>query len=325
MNDKALILLALKRSRLPEDAEAAIRAVDPSKTVLATDDRAEIEARLADAVIVGGDVPADLLHRMPSLRWVQAWSAGTDWLQKFPETQHLPFTLTSTSGMHSAQMNEHLFGLILSWCRKFPSSFSAQSGKRWIKPPASDMVGLAGKTMLILGMGTIGEQTASIARAFGMSVIGVRRTARKADTRSDGVRIAEIGELPALLPSADVVVNILPLTAETAGLIDLDFISRMKPSALFANVGRGGSVKETDLIAALERKLIAGAVLDVTEEEPLPENSPLWTADSVIITAHYAGLTAQYDEVAFSIFLDNLGRYARGEALLHVVDKKRGY
>ncbi|MFA6507505.1 MAG: D-2-hydroxyacid dehydrogenase [Treponemataceae bacterium] len=325
MNGKGIILLALKPHRLPADAQARIKAIDGTRTLFASDDRKEIEARLSDTEIAGGDFPPDLIPRLNALRWYQSWSAGTDWLQKFPETKVQPFILTSTSGMHATQMNEHLFGLILSWCKKFPAAFAAQSRKEWYRPQTSQLCELTGKTMLILGLGAIGEQTATIARAFGMSVIGVRRSPRKDEKRTDNVRIALFDELPALLPLADVVVNILPYTSKTRDLINRDYFTRMKKTALFANIGRGGTVNEMDLTAALEENLIAGAVLDVTAVEPLPTDSPLWKRENVIITAHYAGNHSQYDQIAFDIFLENLARFTRGEMLVNVVDKNLGY
>jgi phosphoglycerate dehydrogenase-like enzyme len=187
------------------------------------------------------------------------------------------------------------------------------------------MVELAGKTMLILGFGAIGEETARLARAFGMSVIGVRRSARSEEQRTDGVRIAAFGDLPGLLKEADIVVNILPFTHETRGLVDRTFLSRMKKTALYANIGRGGTTVEADLAEALRDGRIAGAVLDVTEEEPLAGDSPLWAMENVIVTAHYAGFHPRYDEIAFGIFLDNLSRYVSGKPLKNLVNKSLGY
>ncbi len=321
-----LIVLALGPRRIPPDGLKRIAEIDGTREVFASGDRKEIEARLADVEIAAGDFPPELLAAAPKLRWYQAWSAGADFLQKFPETKDAPFLLTSTSGMHLEQMNEHLFGLLLAWCRKFPLAFAAQSRKEWYRPRGHfEMVALSGKTMLILGFGAIGEHTARIARAFGMEVIGVRRTERPGEARSDGVRIGTLDQLPSLLPQADIVVNILPMTQDTREMADVAFFSRMKPTALFANIGRGGTVNEADLVAALAGGAIAGAVLDVTAVEPLPPESPLWTRENVIITGHYAGFHPRYDEIAFGIFLDNLSRFAAGNPLLNLVDKRLGY
>ena len=323
---KGLIILALNPRRIPADAQKRIAAIDDTRTLFSSDDRKELEARLAEIEIAAGDFPPDLLAKSPKLRWFQTWSAGADFLQKHPETKGAPFALTSTSGMHLEQMNEHLFGLLLAWCRKFPKAFAAQSRREWYRPRGyTEMVELSGKTLLILGFGAIGEHTARIGRAFGLDVIGVRREARPGETRTDGVRIGTYDQLASLLPQADIVVNILPMTQDTRAIANASFFSLMKPTALFANIGRGGTVNETDLDAALSNGTIAGAVLDVTAVEPLPADSPLWTRENVIITGHYAGYHPHYDSKAFDIFLDNLSRFTAGEPLRNLVDKNLGY
>lgn len=321
------IILALEASRIPPAAVEKIRAAGGGREVLVRTGKADIEPLLGAAEIVAGNFPASLLPRAPRLKWFQAWYAGTDWLQKLPETKELPFILTSASGAHGEQMTEHLFGLLFAWNRKFPRAFAAQARREWVDFTHSEMTTLAGKTMLILGYGTIGERIGRAAEAFGMHVIGVRRTASPAASgyAGSGPRVVALAELASVLGGADIVVNILPLTGETRGFYDARFFSRMKRDALFANIGRGGSVDEDALIDALKSGTIAGALLDVTAVEPLPASSALWDLPNLLLTSHYSGLCQSYDENVLGIFLDNLGRYARGEELRNVVDKKLGY
>ena len=177
--------------------------------------------------------------------------------------------------------------------------------------------------MVLIGVGEIGGRTAKIADAFGMHVIGVRRNA---DRSADGVaRMVTPAELHDVLPLADIVVSTVPLTAETYHQLNADSFKLMKNRAIIINVGRGKTIDEQAMVAALQNSEIFGAGLDVFEEEPLAADSPLWTLPNVLVTAHYAGDTSHYDERALAIFFDNLERYKRGEPLRNVVDKRAGY
>jgi phosphoglycerate dehydrogenase-like enzyme len=175
--------------------------------------------------------------------------------------------------------------------------------------------------MLILGYGQIGEQTAIAAGAFGMKVIGVRRRAAS----SPYARVETLDKLSALLGEADYVVNILPYTLETDGLIGQKEFALMKRGAVYVNVGRGKSNDEAALIAALKSGRLSAALLDVTAVEPLPPDSPLWDMENVIVTPHYAGMRPDYSTEALKITIENLDRYNRGETLTHLVDKEAGY
>ncbi len=323
MNKLGKILLALAPDRLPARAVERISAAGGGREVLVRSGKAEIEGSLEGVEIVAGDFPASLLLHRPTIKWFQLWYAGADWLQKIPGAQDLPVIVTSASGIHGEQMTEHLFGLLFAWNRKFPRAFAAQTRHEWAAFTHAEMSTLAGKTMLILGYGAIGARIAAAAKVFGMTVVGVRRNPPAAG--SGDVRVEAFSALPGLLAEADVIVNILPYTAETRALIGKREFSAMKRTALFANIGRGMTVDEAALVDAIGGGAIAGAVLDVTAEEPLPASSPLWELPNVILTSHYSGFHPRYDELALGVFLDNLGRYVRGEELRNVVDKKLGY
>jgi phosphoglycerate dehydrogenase-like enzyme len=318
------ILVSITQDRLLPCMEKELSAAGENRELLFTMDAAEIEPHLNHIEIAMGDVPFSLLARMPNLRWVQIWSAGADLLQRFPELRDKPFLLTTTSGIHGQQLTEHAFGLILAWNRKFPAAFAAQKRHEWLATADQSILTLEGKTMLILGFGAIGEQIARTALAFGMKVLGLRRNPAKGGAPG-GVRLEAADRLRDFLPEADYVVNILPSTPETRHLFGEGEFRCMKPSALYINIGRGATTDEAALIKALNSKQIAAALLDVTEKEPLPPDSPLWDMENLILTSHYAGRHPEYGRLALEVALENLGRYVRGEPLKNLVDKNRGY
>jgi len=294
--------------------------------MLVTRDREEIEPVLDDIEIIAGWFPPDLLTRADGLRWFQTWAAGVDWLlMEQPETiATMDFVLTNASGVHPIPVGEHVFALLLAFARDLHRAIRAQEERDWVRWSRQNaLFELAGKRMLLVGVGAIGQRVAEIAAALGMEVWGVRRDA---SLGAPGVeRMFGPDRLLALLPQADCVVLAAPLTQETKGLIGERELRAMKPTAHLVNVGRGGTIQERALVRALREGWIAGAGLDVFEEEPLPDDSPLWEMDNVIITAHYAGITPRYHERAWPLFLDNLRRYQGGQPLRNVVDKRRGY
>ena len=318
------LLLGFKPGTLSDEQLHRIQAAAPNMHVLVTRDLDQIEAILDDIEIAAGSFPRHLLPRAHNLRWFQHWSAGTDWLLRYPEAVDLDFVLTNASGVHPNPVTEHVLAFLLAFGRGFHRAMRAQARREWIPHNQhDDLFELEGKTMLLIGAGTIGQRTAQVAVALGMRVLGVRRDPAIA---VPGVEATfGPGQLLDLLPEADFVVSIVPLTHETRGMIGERELRAMKPTATLVNVGRGGTVQESALVRALQEGWIAGAGLDVFETEPLPEDSPLWAMENVIITSHYAGVTPRYNERAIPIFLDNLRRYQAGEPLRNVVDKELGY
>jgi phosphoglycerate dehydrogenase-like enzyme len=207
--------------------------------------------------------------------------------------------------------------LSLALSRRLPEARDNQAKRVW-----RGMIGdltrredeLAGKTLIIVGLGQIGGRLAQLAKAFDMRVIGIRRDPRAGAGHADAVH--GMSELKALLPQADVVALTCPLTAETEKLIDADALGRMKPSAYLVNAARGRVVDEPALVHALDKRQIKGAAIDVTVEEPLAADSPLWAMDHVLITPHTAGETCRYEENVLAIMRENLERLWRGEKLL---------
>ncbi len=318
------ILLDFRSGTLSEPQIAQVRAAAPDMQLLVTRDRDEIERALDDIEIAAGWFPRDLLLRARNLRWFQQWGAGANWLLRYPEAAELDFVLTNASGVHPIPISEHILAFLLAFARGFHRAMRAQGRNEWIPPGQQEgLFELAGKTMVLVGVGAIGARTAQVATALGMRVLGVRRDP------TVGVEDVEMmvgpDRLLDLLPEADFLVLTVPLTHETQGMIGERELRAMKPTAYVVNIGRGGTIQESALIRALQEGWIAGAGLDVFETEPLPEDSPLWGMDNVIITSHYAGVTPRYHERAMAIFLDNLQRYQAGEPLRNVVDKKLGY
>lgn len=318
-----ILSMGFEPGTLSDEVLERVRRLAPDYRLLVSRDREEIIEVLDEIEIAAGEFPTELVARAPRLRWFQQWGAGADWLERHPEAKARSFVLTNASGVHAVPISEHILAGLLALGRRLPQALAAQGERTWWRPESEALAELAGKTMLLLGVGAIGRRTARLARAFDMRVVGVvSRPDRVVEEVDD---LHGPGALTALLPDADALVLTLPLTPETRGIVGARELAAMKPGGVLVNIGRGGLVDEEALIDALRQGTPAGAALDVFEDEPLSERSPLWTLPNVIVTAHYAGLTPRYDERAAAIFLDNLERFVTGRPLRNVVDKERGY
>lgn len=277
---------------------------------------ANLEAQIgeADVLVVSGMWQNALLGKAPRLRFVQSVSAGVNQYDQTMFRAH-GVRLASAQGVNEVAVAEHAMSLMLGLRRQLHVARDNQRARHW-RPMIADIAAredeLAGKTLVIVGYGRIGQRLAKLAKAFDMRVIGVRRSAGDAATPADEVRV--ISELAGLLPRADVVALTCPLTPETTGLIGAAALTAMKRSALLINVARGAVVDEAALIAALQSGEIAGAGIDVTVEEPLASASPLWACGNALITPHTAGETQAYEDNVLDILLENLDRLWRGEA-----------
>ena len=322
--EKKIILLSLPSSRVMPEFREQLQAAGNGREVLISQNPAEIEPFLDRIEIGMGDVPIALIPRMSGFKWWQLWSAGADILLRMPELKELPFQMSIATGIHGQQIAEHLFAMLLGWNRRMADAYTAQNKRKWLFIEDTKLGVLKGKTMLILGYGTIGGYIARIAQSFGLEVIGLRRNPSKGGGM-DGVLLADTARLHDFLPQADYVVNILPSTPDTRHFFGKAEFGLMKNSALYINLGRGATTSEAALIDALKAKTIAGALLDVAETEPLPERSPLWDLENIVITGHYAGCHPDYSRLAMAVALENLERYNRGEPLKNLVDKGKGY
>ncbi len=317
------ILLAIEEDALSEAQLTQIKTLAGDRPLLITRDRETIEQHLDDAEVIAGWFSRDLLPQARNLKWLQQWGAGADWLMDYPEAAEMDFILTNASGVHAVPISEHILAFLLAFARGFHIAICAQVRREWYKPPEGKVFELKDKTMVLVGVGAIGERTAKVASALGMRVIGVRRDPTQ--VVSGVAAMYGPDKLTDLLPEADFVVLTIPLTPETQNMIREAELRAMKSDAYIINIGRGGTIQEQALIQALQEDWIAGAGLDVFETEPLPEDSPLWAMENVIVTCHYSGRTPKYDQRALKIFMDNLKRYTSGQSLRNVVDKALGY
>jgi phosphoglycerate dehydrogenase-like enzyme len=279
---------------------------------------AEVEAHIADADVILGSVsfPVRLLARAEHVKWIQVTGAGVD---AFLSQATLPpgVLLTRADVSFGDQIAEYVIGHLLALTQRMRDVYALQASRRW-DPLTVEF--LTGRTMGILGAGSIGQAVAARARGMGLRTVGLARTSRDLPG-FDVVHAAE--ELPALLSSADVLVLCLPLTRETRGFIGREELARLKPSAILINVARGAILDEAALIEALAEQRLRAAILDVFEEEPLSAESPLWAMENVTITSHHAGLNVPAEIIDF--FLENLTRFRSGRSLNGLVDPDRGY
>lgn len=315
-----VILINLPEHAVTERDRAEIARIMPEYQVRVTQDNDEIKALASEVEILAGWPNRDLLVAAPNLRWYQQWSAGSDWLNRYPEAVERPFLVTSASGVHPVQIAEHVFAMMLAFARKLPEAVRHQAEREWKAPAGERLSELYEKTLLMVGLGAIGERIALVGSALGMRVLGVRRSAVAPPPGVE--RLYSPDRLLDALPEADFVVLAPPLTKDTRGMIGERQLRAMKTSAFLVNVGRGKLVDEQALVCALQEDRIAGAGLDVFETEPLAPESPLWGMPNVIITAHYAGASPRYYERAMPIFLDNLRRFCGRQELRNLVDKR---
>ena len=302
-----------------------LRTALPGVEFVVARDAAEA-ARLAPGVdaAVGFCTP-EVLAAAPKLRWIQALSAGVERCLAIPAVRERGLLLTNMQRVAGPVMAEHVMALMLAFSRSLQFYIPEQRAGRWtpeVPPPARSMT-LQGKTVLVAGLGGIGTEVARRAHAFDMKVTATRASGREGPAFVSYVGLPD--ELPRLVGEADFVVNTLPLTEQTRGLFDAKLFAAMKPGAIFVNVGRGGSVVQDDLVAALRSGRLAGAGLDVTDPEPLPAGHPLYTLPNVIITPHVAADTDLGNAARWAIVRENLRRYAAGEAMLSEVALEKGY
>lgn len=301
----------------PLDAQAEVRRVSSA----ATD--ALIEALRDADVLVVTDFRADSLRRAFSeakrLEWVHATSAGVDMLL-FPELIESDVPVTNARGIFDRPIAEYVLGCMLLFAKDLLTSVELQRAHRW---KHRDNERIQGRRVLVVGAGSIGRQIAQLARAVGMHVEGVASRRRDADPDFDAVYAS--ADLDARLEHADFVAIAAPLTDATRGLFGAEQFRRMRRDARLINIGRGPIVQTDALTQALREGDIAGAALDVLEQEPLPADHPLWDMPQVVISPHMAGDVVGWRHALSEQFLDNFRRWREGRPLENLVDKKRGY
>ena len=327
-------------SPLSEDQLERIQSVAPYVEIeqLALPDGRWPADRSTDAEVLYAASGIPKPSQAPDLRWLQVHWAGVDHLRDDP-IWNSDVQITSASGIHAPTVAQYVMAQLLAWSNRVYHWREYQAeGKwpsdRWHKYLPHE---LRGSTLGILGYGSIGRELTRLSKAFGMRVLVTKRDARKmadfgyalpdtgdpAGTLADRIYPSEAA--PSVVKESDYVVVCLPLTDKTTHLVNEELLRAMKPDCFLINIGRGGVVNESDLVRALRKRWIAGAGLDVFENEPLPPESPLWQMENVVITPHIAGFTADYNDRVAILFAENLRRYLAGEQLLNVVDREIGY
>lgn len=304
---------------------APFREIAPDVEFVAVRDEAEAAAAIANADAILGFCNPAIVAAGNALRWVQLFSAGAGPCAEIPAVRNGDIVLTNMQRISGPEIAEHSLAMLLALTRGLRTWLPEQHRGRWDNTafPRDRMWELKGRTMLVVGLGGIGTEVAKRAHGLGMRVIATRASA--ADPPPFVDYVGKPGELRQLAAGADVVVNCTPLLPSTLGIFNAEFFAAMKTGGYFINVGRGKSVVQDDLVAALKSGQLAGAGLDVTDPEPLPANHPLWTLPNVIVTPHVAATSDRVFSRIYLLAQENLRRYVRGEPLLSVVDPARGY
>jgi phosphoglycerate dehydrogenase-like enzyme len=329
-------LQILNRFPLPDDAVAALRAIPGVALTTASAD-GPTDAELASADVLLGEVPDGDLARVPRLRWIVRAGAGVEDLD-LGGLAARGIVVTNASGLHASSMGEYCLGALLFGFQRQAPRLNAQHQQHW-DPQGGFARPLRGRTLAVLGYGSIGREVARLAAAFGMRVLAVKQ--RPEQRRDDGFvvpgtgdpegtipeRIVGLDRLDDVLAEADAVVISLPLTAQTRGLFDARRLALLKPTAWLVNVGRGPMIDEMALVAALVGGRLGGAYLDVFDEEPLPPGHPYWTTPNLHVSAHIAGVNSyeRYWSDMGALLRINVPRFLAGEPLLNTIDPARAY
>jgi phosphoglycerate dehydrogenase-like enzyme len=297
-----------------------LAAALPELSVVVSEDRAEAAGAVGRAEAAFGTMPPGLLREASRLRWIQAPQAAPPAGWYYPELIAHPAVVTNFREIYNDHIGAHIMAFILAFARGLHQYLPQQLKRRWRPAPHdTGVIHLPEATALIVGVGGIGAEAARLAAAFGMRVIGV--DARRREAPPGVAELYGQEALDSLLPRADFVILTVPHTPATEGFMNRARFRLMKRSAFFINIGRGMTTRLDDLAAALEAGEIAGAGLDVFEQEPLPANHPLWSMPGVLITPHTAGFGPYLDARRYDILLDNSRRFLAGQPLRNVVDK----
>jgi phosphoglycerate dehydrogenase-like enzyme len=300
-----------------------LQAVAPGSELVQCRNEDEAVERVVDADACYGFLTPRVIRAGKSLRWVQQPSAGVEHLMEIPELVRSDIILTNMQRAYAPEIADQAIGYLLAFTRSLAHFVRAQPSQEWrSRGPGVVLDELMGKTLLVIGLGGIGSEIARRAAAFGMRVLA---TDPKVLERP--LFVEELHRPDAfhgLLPRADVLASAVPLTKASRKMFGSREFAMMKPGSILINVSRGGVVDTDALIAALDSKRVAAAGLDVTDPEPLPKGHPLWSRN-VIITPHTAGQSPGGERRRSEVFRENLRRFAAGEMLLNVVDKKVGY
>jgi phosphoglycerate dehydrogenase-like enzyme len=309
VNESSVYRHALAQAGLAERLDIVALRVDQQPD-------ADLLAR-TDAMLAWRAAPG-LLAKMPRLSWLQTMTAAVeDWLARDDLSPRL--VLTCARGVHRVSMPENILASLFHLTKPFVACAFDQRERRWTRRVSEP---LAGRTLGILGLGTIGREVAKKAAALELTVIGTRRAPEAVE---GAARVYAPEATDEVLGRSDFVLLLMPVTPATRNFIDARRLAAMRPTAYLLNFGRGALVVDDDLIAAVRAGTIAGAVLDVFRTEPLPPEHPFWTTDRITVLPHVGGLHPARDELVAGLVVDNTERFLAGLPLRHVVDRARGY
>jgi phosphoglycerate dehydrogenase-like enzyme len=327
--NKIAILLhdAFEAWRPPAWFLERLRAEFPQVEVAYSSSKRTDESALRDAdIMIGWSLSPDQLRSATALRWIYSITAAIDQFL-FPELVRANIALCNAARVHGPVVAEHAIAMMLALARRIPSAVRYQERRKWameaIWAEQPRLREIAGATLVVIGLGSIGSEIAMTAALLKMRVIGVRQNPERGPAGAH--EAVGYQQLDSALARADFVVLAAPLTPQTRHLMDARRLQLFKPDAYLINVSRGGLIDEAALVNALRERRLGGAALDVFEEEPLPRRSKLWKLPQVLITPHTAFLTGKIWERHYDVFTGNLKRYLAGEPLQDVVDKQRGY
>ncbi len=318
-NQFTLLMLPPQRDLTRQWARRLADTV-PGMNIVVAEDAETAAAAIVTADAAFGTLPSELLAKAQRLRWLQAPQAAPPAGYYYPQLISHSLTVTNFREIFNDHISAHILGFVLAFARGLHILIPQQLHREWKAPPVDQgVVSLPGATALIVGLGGIGGETARLLAAFGVRVLAI--DARRTD-KPDGVAELQPPEaLERMLPEADFVILTVPHTPSTEGFFNATKFRLMKSSAFFINIGRGMTTRLDDLVAALKSGQIAGAALDVYEQEPLPAEHPLWGMPNVLLTPHTAGYGPHLNERRFQIIQDNCRAFAEGKPLRNIVDK----
>lgn len=323
-----LVIATLHRFELwraPEWFAPRLRLEFPQIEIVQVQDFGALNDEIADAdVLVGFSLRGDQFVKAKKLRWIHSNAAAVHQLMS-PELKASNVLLTNASSVHAPVVAEHVIAVMFALAKRLPSAMRFQEKSRWAQNEIykEQPQELAGSTLLLVGLGSIGKEALARAKAVGMRVIAVRQHPERGNDGADAVFATT--DLSKALADADFVVLAAPLTAATEHVINAKTLAATKPGAFLVNVSRGPLIDDAALIAALRARKIAGAALDVFAEEPLPADSPYWSLENCLITPHTAAVTSKLWERHYTLLAENLRRFQNGQPLAAVVDKNAGY
>jgi len=299
----------------------------PGHTFIQLQNYDRVPEEISDTdVFIGWSLRPEQFADARKLRWIHSPAAAVHQLM-YPELIKSSVALTNSTGIHGPVVAEHAIAVLLALAKRLPQAMQYQAKHEWSQdqlwhgsPPPREV---SDSTVLIVGMGSIGREFAARAKALGMKILAIRENPAKGLDGADAVYSSS--QIDEVLPQADYVLLCTPVTPATTGIMNAARLSKMKFDAYLINVARGPLIDEAALFDALQHRRIAGAALDVFNDEPLPANSPFWSLDNILITPHTAAVTDRLWERHYRLIVDNMKRFLAGQRLLNEVDKSRGY